>query len=211
MTGMKIMNLEIRQARPEDADDAAELIYSAAPDAYEFLYAAKGGRALDYIHYEFRRGSGFLGADAHTVAVADGEVVGIGSFYTKAEYQQLSSAQGKNLIAHFGWWEFLRMMPRGLRIQRGISKLKDGQLYLANLGVKPQLRSRGIGKALIEAAAQRARAQSLRQLVLDVSEKNPRAEALYQRLGFDVTGINIVKTRPGGVPLPNSKSMAKAL
>lgn len=205
------MSLEIRQARPEDVDHAAELIYSAAPDAYEFLYAVNGGKALDYIRYEFKRGSGFLGAAAHTVAVIDGEVIGTGSFYTKAGYKTLSSEQGKNLIAHFGWWQFIRMMPRGLRIQRGISKLQEGQLYVANLGVKERLRSKGIGKALIEAAAQRARTEGLKQLILDVSEKNPRAEALYQRLGFDVTGINIIKTRPGGVPLPNSKSMAKAL
>src|SRR5690349_11512230 len=134
---MKIMNLEIRQARPEDADHAAELIYSAAPEAYECLYTTKDGKALDYIRNEFRRGSGFLGAAAHTVAVVDGEVAGTGSFYTRAGHRALSSEQGKNMIAHFGWWQFIRMMPRGLRIQRRITKLEEGQLYVANLGVKP--------------------------------------------------------------------------
>lgn len=205
------MNLEIRQARPEDADAAAALIYSAAPHAYELLYATESGSAVDYIRNEFKRGSGFLGAAAHMVAVVDGEVVGTGSFYTKERYKVLSSEQGKNMLAHFGWWRFLRMMPLGLRIQRGISKLEDGQLYVANLGVKENLRGQGIGKALIEAAAQRAKAEGLRQLVLDVSEKNPRAEALYQRLGFSVTRINTVKNKRGAVVLPNSKAMAKAV
>lgn len=201
------MNLEIRQARPDDADDAAALIYSAAPVAYEFLYAVRGGTALDYIRHDFRRGSGFLGAAAHTVAVVDGEVVGTGSFYTRAGYQALSSEQAKNLIAYFGWWRFIRMMPRGLRVQRGISKLEEGQLYVANLGVREQLRGKGIGKALIEAAAQRARAEGLAQLVLDVSESNTRAAALYERLGFNATRVNAVK----GKGLPNSISMCRAV
>jgi ribosomal protein S18 acetylase RimI-like enzyme len=208
---MKTMNLEIRQARPEDADAAVDLIYSAAPDAYEFLYAIKGGKARDYIRYEFARGTGFLGAAAHTVAVVDGQVVGTGSFYTKATHKTLGSEQARNFIARFGLWEFIRMMPRGLRIQRGISKLEEGQLYVANLGVKADMRSKGIGKALIEAAAQQAGAQGLAQVVLDVSEQNPRAEALYQRLGFNVTGVNRRANKPGGVQLPNAKSMCRKI
>jgi ribosomal protein S18 acetylase RimI-like enzyme len=205
------MNVAMRRARPDDVASVVELIYSAAPDAYRFLYAIKGADARDYIRYEFQRDTGFLGAAAHTVAVADGEVVGIGSFYTQPEYQLLSSQQAKNFIARFGWWEFLRMMPRGLRIQRGVSKPTDGQLYVANLGVKSELRSKGIGRALIECAAQRARTQGLAALVLNVSAQNPRAENLYQRLGFAVTGVNVAKNKPGKVQLPSSKSMLKAI
>lgn len=205
------MNLEIRQARPEDADDAVDLIYSAAPDAYEFLYAIKDGKARDYIRYEFQRGTGFLGSAAHTVAAVDDQVVGIGSFYTRDTHKMLGSEQARNFIARFGLWQFIRMMPRGLRIQRGISKLEEGQLYVANLGVKADMRSKGIGKALIEAAAQQASTRGLAQLVLDVSEQNPRAEALYQRLGFNVTGINHRTNKPGGVQLPSSKSMCRAV
>lgn len=205
------MNIEIRQARPEDVNEAVELIYSAAPDAYEFLYAIKGAGARDYISYEFQRGSGFLGAATHTVAVVDGQVAGIGAFYSKAGYQALSSEQAKNFITRFGVWQFIQMMPRGLRIQRGISKLKDGQLYVANLGVKKELRSRGIGKVLIEFAEKRASEQGLPELVLDVSESNPRAEALYQSIGFKVMGLNRRKSKPGGVQLPSTKSMLKVL
>lgn len=205
------MNVEIRQARPDDADAAIDLIYSAAPAAYEFLYSIKGGKGRDYIRYEFQRGTGFLGAAAHTVAVVDGQVAGIGSFYTKDKHKALGSEQAKNFIARFGMWEFIRMMPRGLRIQRGISKLEDGQLYLANLGVKEEMRSKGIGKELIEAAAKQASAQGLAQLILDVSEQNPRAEALYQRLGFNVTRINPARNKPNSTQLPGSKSMARAL
>lgn len=205
------MNIEIRQARPEDVNEAVELIYSAAPDGYEFLYGIKGAGARDYIRYEFQRGSGFLGAAAHTVAVVDGQVAGIGAFYSKADYQALSSEQVKNFIARFGVWQFIQLMPRGLRVQRGISKLKEGQLYVANLGVKKELRSKGIGKTLIEFAQRRASERGLAELVLDVSENNPRAEALYQSIGFKVTGINRRKSKPGAIQLPNAKSMLKVL
>ena len=138
-------------------------------------------------------------------------MAGIGSFYTGAGAKELGAEQAKNFIARFGAWQFVRMMPRGLRIQRRITKLEDGQLYIANLGVRAELRSKGIGKSLIEAAAQRADVLGLTKLVLDVSDQNPRAEALYRRLGFAVTKVRPPSKGLGGTALAGSKSMLKAV
>jgi len=46
---------------------------------------------------------------------------------------------------------------------------------------------KGHGTALMKALIKKALGAGQHRLVLDVSEENPRAEALYQRMGFSVT------------------------
>jgi ribosomal protein S18 acetylase RimI-like enzyme len=50
------------------------------------------------------------------------------------------------------------------------------------------LQSCGIGTLLIKAAEQRIRARGLRRAELGVEESNPRARALYERLGYVAYG-----------------------
>jgi len=50
------------------------------------------------------------------------------------------------------------------------------------------LQSCGIGTLLIEAAEQRIRARGLHRAELGVEECNPRARALYERLGYAAYG-----------------------
>jgi ribosomal protein S18 acetylase RimI-like enzyme len=59
---------------------------------------------------------------------------------------------------------------------------------LWQLAVHPALRSCGIGTILIRAAEQRIRARGLSRAELGVEEINPRARALYERLGYRAYG-----------------------
>ncbi|MFI6940059.1 GNAT family N-acetyltransferase [Streptomyces sp. NPDC050418] len=52
------------------------------------------------------------------------------------------------------------------------------------LAVAGELRSQGIGSALIAAAEELARERRLPAIGLGVDESNPRAAALYERLGY---------------------------
>jgi len=63
------------------------------------------------------------------------------------------------------------------RARRGVGTLWQ-------LAVHPALQSCGVGTVLIEAAEQRIRNRGLRQAELGVEEDNPRARALYERLGY---------------------------
>lgn len=51
----------------------------------------------------------------------------------------------------------------------------------------------GVGRALTEAAIERARERGCRRIQLDVNEANPEALALYEGVGFDP-----VQDPPGG-------------
>ncbi|MFJ5234376.1 GNAT family N-acetyltransferase [Kitasatospora sp. NPDC088391] len=59
---------------------------------------------------------------------------------------------------------------------------------LWQLGVHPALRSCGIGTLLVRAAERRITARGLTRAELGVEEDNPRARALYERLGYRAYG-----------------------
>jgi ribosomal protein S18 acetylase RimI-like enzyme len=59
---------------------------------------------------------------------------------------------------------------------------------LWQLAVLPALQSCGLGTLLVRAAEQRIRDRGLRRAELAVEEDNPRARALYERLGYVAYG-----------------------
>ena len=56
--------------------------------------------------------------------------------------------------------------------------------WLEDIFVEDEARGSGMGRALMEAAFERARARGCRRMELDVNEANPAAMALYDSLGF---------------------------
>ncbi len=53
-----------------------------------------------------------------------------------------------------------------------------------DLAVLPQFRGRGVGRLLLDAVVQKARALGCCRVTLEVQEANARARALYQEAGF---------------------------
>lgn len=80
--------------------------------------------------------------------------------------------------------------PSGLPVALGgiDYTLTPGAGTLWQLAVHGALHSCGIGTLLIDAAEQRIRARGLHRAELAVEEDNPRARALYERLGYLVYG-----------------------
>lgn len=73
--------------------------------------------------------------------------------------------------------------------------------YIAHLGVDPSMQSKGIGAKLVEYLMEQGRKAGKTQAALDVSVLNPRAQALYERLGFKLTGQR--ESKLVGVPSHN--------
>ncbi|MDX6722719.1 MAG: hypothetical protein QOD73_1123 [Solirubrobacteraceae bacterium] len=79
--------------------------------------------------------------------------------------------------------------PQGvaqLRFRFGIWR-EGGDCLLEDLFVSAGARGAGLGRALIEAMLERARARGCRRVELDVNERNTGALALYEAAGFSAT------------------------
>jgi ribosomal protein S18 acetylase RimI-like enzyme len=76
-----------------------------------------------------------------------------------------------------------------------LHKLDSGICEMKRLYLRPQLRGRGVGRALAEAVIQEARAIGYRKMRLDTVEPvMPNAVAMYRRLGF--VEIESYRTNP---------------
>jgi len=79
--------------------------------------------------------------------------------------------------------------PDGLALLRFRPSLWSESLdcYLEELYVAPDLRGRGLGQALMEAAIETARAEGARYMDLGTAETDTAARALYEKMGFSRT------------------------
>jgi ribosomal protein S18 acetylase RimI-like enzyme len=85
--------------------------------------------------------------------------------------------------------------PDGLALLRFRPSLWSESLdcYLEELYVVPDLRGRGLGQALMEAAIETARAEGAGYMDLGTAETDTAARGLYEKLGFSNT-----EGKPGG-------------
>ena len=68
-----------------------------------------------------------------------------------------------------------------------------GELYVDGLAVAPEARGQGIGSRLLAEIAATARRGGLGFVRLEVVDTNPRAQALYERLGYTVTRVESLR------------------
>lgn len=175
-----------RPAAPADVEAAVPLIYSSGPGAFDYVFAAgRPGRALDFLRYAFVRGGGEFGWRNHVAALAEGRVVGIGAGWDSSTALRFLLAAACQIFGFYGPVAAWGVILRGLKVESVIRPPKAGEFYIGHLGIDPALRSRGVGARLV--AHLLATPLRGRIAVLDVAAGNPRAQALYQRLGFAVT------------------------
>jgi ribosomal protein S18 acetylase RimI-like enzyme len=75
-----------------------------------------------------------------------------------------------------------------------------GAVEICNVHVHPGARGGGVGTALLYQAEQRIAARGIIRCVVSVATDNPRAAALYTRLGYTDTGVSSIARYPyGGV------------
>jgi len=115
-----------------------------------------------------------------------------------AQIEQRSFSDAWSLEALYG-----ELCPDNLRLPL-VAELEDevcgylmawrvvDQLHILNIAADPQIRRRGIGSALLVAAAREASASGLRELTLEVRRSNQAARAFYRGHGLSETGL-----RPG--------------
>lgn len=82
-------------------------------------------------------------------------------------------------------------------------RAEAGKLYLGMLSVRPDAQAHGIGKKLMAAAEDHARAQGLTSIFMTVISVRHELIAWYQRLGYRLTGARkpfVVPDERWGIP-----------
>ncbi len=201
-------DVNIRRARPDDVEAAVPLIFSAGPEAFTELFSHGQVRAEAYLTRAFVKGVGLFGCDNHFVAEREDQVVGTISVYSGVEYNRLSQPVIRQIFTHYSFWYWPKVVS-GLLNTKSWGPPPGRQTdYVANLGVSPEVRSQGIGAALLVYGLEYARKRGKKKYALDVAEINPRAQKLYERFGMQV-----VAERPSFAPgrVPNLRRMELAL
>ena len=69
---------------------------------------------------------------------------------------------------------------------RILTTIAEGDFYLLAIAIDKELRSKGVGSALMDSVEDRAHASGSTRLSLDVSAKNEEARRFYERRGMTV-------------------------
>ena len=105
------------------------------------------------------------------------------------------------------WSEQLRQLPTVVAVHDGVDvgmarlahdQTCPGTAWLISMWVAPVARRGGVGSALIGAIVERARAEGITRLLLDVADDNAAAIALYEMHGFAANG------ETGSLPPPRA-------
>lgn len=177
----------IRHARPADAAAAVPLLHSSGPEAFNYVFCARAeDESLEFLDFAFRSGNGQFGCHNHLVACIGEEVSGIGACY--GSESSFMFADARLILKFYGASHAAGVVRRGLQAGRIMPAPTNDEWMIAHLGVSNQRQGSGIGQQLIKQFLQHGQREHKSAAVLDVSMENPRAQALYERLGFTVTG-----------------------
>lgn len=203
----------IRPARPADAPAAVPLIHSSGPAAFDYVFShARRGRPADFLQRAFVDGSGEFGHRVHVVAIVDGAVAGVGAGYSGATALAFTLAAARQIMGQYGLLAGAGIIARGLAVERVVPPpMAKDLFYVGHLGIAPELRSHGIGGQLIDHLLRQGRAAGYTRVALDVSCANPRAQALYERIGFRVTAEHPSRLRNAWGIVPDHRRMEMAL
>ena len=175
-------NISIRGARPDEAARIAGLIIMAMTEECCLHFCGPGHDIRD-----FRRVMTSLVARPDTqysynntlVATIEDNIVGICVSYDGALLHLLR--QPFIDAAQQEWGMDHSSIP---------DETQAGELYIDSLAVDPDYRGRGIASLLLRATIDKSRALGLPSTGLLVDVGNPKAEALYNKVGFQYAGTN---------------------
>ncbi|MGM9734363.1 MAG: GNAT family N-acetyltransferase, partial [Prevotella sp.] len=191
-------NIYIRQGRPDEAERIAELIIMAMTEECCLHFCGP-----EHDIHDFHRVMSSLVARPDTqysysntlVAMKDedapvpsapvpgvsapGRILGICVSYDGALLHQLRQPFIDTALKE--WNMDHSSIP---------DETQAGELYLDSLAVDPAYRGRGIAKLLLQASIEKSRALGLPSTGLLVDVGNPKAELLYNKVGFQYAGTN---------------------
>lgn len=169
-----------------NSQDVAQLICDSAPAVFKLLF----GRTAIQILEQFVKGDHNRFSHRHVrVAESGGQVVGIATIVPAVE---LNDEADYDSILNV-WAQLRRTLAHRLILDRVLEHAYPANsFYIANLAVHPAYRGRGIGTQLLLHCITEAKASGANQVFISVDINNPRAQKLYESLGFQVATTKVM-------------------
>lgn len=205
------MKITFRPARQDDVEAAIPLMISSGPAAFDYVFTlANSKNVSEFLRAAFLDGAGQFGYRNQIVAVAGEQVVATGAGYSGKTTLPFMAAGARQILSRYGV-QGLGVIVRGLRTEQIVPPPGRKEWYLAHLGVNPTMRSHGIGKQLIAHLLGLGKTAGYALAVLDVATDNPRAQVLYESVGFRVTHERVSTLRNAVSYVPSHRRMARPL
>lgn len=172
----------IRDGRPDDAG-VPDLLYLSSVPLYD-TYAGSPERARRLLALAYRRGGHSASHDVCRVAETEGTAAGVLAGFRVDG--------GSRLARRFVSITLRRMPPSQWAAARRVLRATDalvadpppGTFYIDALAVADQARGRGVARALLHDAEERARLAGCTALALETQLDNHGAQRVYERFGF---------------------------
>uniref|UniRef100_UPI004055B12A GNAT family N-acetyltransferase n=1 Tax=Alistipes sp. TaxID=1872444 RepID=UPI004055B12A len=180
MRGSKVI---LHQARPEEAEVIARAVAMAIGD--EATLRAYCGDDYLAVLSEIARREGTQYSWQHAlVAEVDGAPAGAIVGYDGVRLAELREGTFAVIREQIGHTPTL------------CDETEAGEFYLDSVGVLPEFRGCGVGRALVVALCNRAFAEGCERVGLIVDCTNPEAERLYTSIGFRRVGTKVFLGHP---------------
>ena len=206
------MRIAFRPAAAADVEAAVPLIYSSGPAAFDYVFTVKGSpTAEDFLRSAFLDGAGEFGWRNHVVGEIDGRIVAAGAGWSGGTGFRFMIAGARQILGCYGPMAGAGVIGRALRVEAIVPPPSRTRFVIAHLGVRAETRGHGFGQALIEHLLDRGRTSGVEIAALDVAVTNPRAQALYERLGFVVTGVRRSRLSNATATVPGHRHMERRI
>jgi ribosomal protein S18 acetylase RimI-like enzyme len=202
--------LAFRSAAPADVADAVPLIYSSGPAAFDYVFDSGGSRsAQGFLRFAFLDGGGEFGWRNHRVAEIDGRVAAAGAAFDGRTMLRFTVESAIQILKFYGPIHAWGVMIRGLRTESLIRPPRAEEYYLGHIGVRQDLRGQGLGTSFVRYLLLGLDAVRHRCAALDVAVTNPRAQLLYERLGFVVEALRVSQLHNRRSRVPDHRRMSR--
>jgi ribosomal protein S18 acetylase RimI-like enzyme len=114
---------------------------------------------------------------------SSGQILGVAGF--KTSEGSMVGGELTDLARVYGWLSTLWRAPILALVERDLA---EDILLMDGICVTADARGLGVGSALLDAILATAQERGVSAVRLDVINTNPRAKALYERLGFKAIG-----------------------
>lgn len=186
--------LQLKPCTPQDVDQAIPLIYESGPEAFDYVFKTNKISSQDFLRFAFVKENGEFSYRNHYALHRDGKIVGVIATFDAKAAKNFILTEAKNMFTFYGL-KALPVMIKGLRTEKILKMPKKNEVALVHLGISEERRGQGLGTICMHDIQKIANKKKEQKFVFDVSKENPRAQKLYERLGFKVVKYNPSKLK----------------